>query len=137
MYYNNLETGEIKEMKGKTDTWIKEKPDDRCNRHHATTMIISFFPSSFCFTYFLLLYISTFHFVYFSLQNTVHLFPVPFFCLVLPSFSLRFFICSTHFAFLFRLIFFTALFHLFHFLLQHFLAIFVSSFLFFPSFLTY
>jgi hypothetical protein len=77
-----------------------------CNRHHSTTMIKAFLPCSFCFTYFLLLYISTFHFVYFSLQNIVHLFRVPTFCLVLPSFSLRFFICSTHFAFLFLHIFF-------------------------------
>ena len=64
--------------------------------------------NSLFFLFYLLptLYVSTSHFVYLSLLIIIHLFPVPIFCLVLPSLSLRFFICSTHFAFLFLFIFF-------------------------------
>lgn len=105
MPYNSLETGMLKEMKAKTDTRIRLKPGDRCNRHHAATVITTFFVVLFLLltSYFCISLLSICNFF---LQNIVHLFRVPIFCLVLPSFSPRFLIRSTHFAFLVLIFFY-------------------------------
>jgi hypothetical protein len=36
IHYDNVETGKIKTLKGTIDAWIRGKPGDICDLHHAT-----------------------------------------------------------------------------------------------------